>query len=38
MIVRQAAGPEFRIGPKVTEVASLIARTVDRLRPKTTAV
>ncbi len=31
------AGPEFRIGPKVPEVAALIARTVDRLRPKTTA-
>jgi IclR family transcriptional regulator, acetate operon repressor len=31
------AGPEFRIGPKVGEVAALIARTVDRLRPKTTA-
>lgn len=31
------AGPEFRIGPKVAEVAALIARTVDRLRPKTTA-
>lgn len=35
MIVRQAAGPEFRIGPNVAEVASLIARTADRLRPKT---
>jgi DNA-binding IclR family transcriptional regulator len=31
------AGPEFRIGPKVADVAALIARTVDRLRPKTTA-
>jgi DNA-binding IclR family transcriptional regulator len=27
------AGPEFRIGPKVPEVASLIARTVERHRP-----
>jgi IclR family acetate operon transcriptional repressor len=27
------AGPEFRIGPKIPEVASLIARTVERHRP-----
>jgi len=31
------AGPEFRIGPRVQEVAALIARTVDRLRPKAAA-
>ncbi|GLR85109.1 IclR family transcriptional regulator [Bradyrhizobium iriomotense] len=31
------AGPEFRIGPKVPDVAALIARTIDRLRPKTAA-
>jgi DNA-binding IclR family transcriptional regulator len=31
------AGPEFRIGPKVPDVAALIARTVERLRPKTAA-
>jgi len=31
------AGPEFRIGPKVPDVAALIARTVERLRPTTAA-
>jgi DNA-binding IclR family transcriptional regulator len=31
------AGPEFRIGPRLPEVAALIARTVERLRPKTAA-
>jgi IclR family acetate operon transcriptional repressor len=31
------AGPEFRIGPKLPDIAALIARTVDRLRPKTAA-
>jgi DNA-binding IclR family transcriptional regulator len=31
------AGPEFRIGPKVPDVAALIARTVERLRPKSAA-
>jgi DNA-binding IclR family transcriptional regulator len=31
------AGPEFRIGPRVPEVAALISRTVERLRPKTAA-
>ena len=31
------AGPEFRIGPRVGEVAALISRTVERLRPKTAA-
>jgi DNA-binding IclR family transcriptional regulator len=28
------AGPEFRIGPKVPDVAALIAKAVERLRPK----
>lgn len=28
------AGPEFRIGPKVPDVAALIARTIERVRPK----
>lgn len=31
------AGPEFRIGSKVPDVAALIARTVERLRPKSAA-
>ena len=31
------AGPEFGIGPKVGEVAALIARAVDRLRQKPSA-
>ncbi len=31
------AGPEFRIGPKLPDVAALIARTVERLRPKSAA-
>jgi DNA-binding IclR family transcriptional regulator len=28
------AGPEFRIGPRVPEVAALIVRSVERVRPK----
>ncbi len=31
------AGPEFRIGPKLPEVAALIARTIERMRPKSAA-